>query len=167
MNFRNEAKQQKSEEAVNLSNKMSLKIKNSKKEGKGVFAGRNFKKGETVFEFKGKTVGWKKATHRSIQIGKSVFINPSKSNPGYFLNHSCNPNCGLRNLADITAMRNIKNGEEITIDYSTNISVKWYMECLCSSKKCRKVITSYTLLPHAVKKKYKGWISEYMLADKK
>ena len=63
--------------------------------GKGLFANKNFRKGETVLEFKGKIVGWTRATNRSVQIGYHKWIRPFQNNPGYYLNHSCNPTCGI------------------------------------------------------------------------
>jgi len=95
-----------------------LLIKKSSKEGSGVFTDKNFSKGEFIFEFSGEIVGWPKANFTSLQIGRNKFINPYKDNPGVYLNHSCDPNCGIKQLNKVIAMRDIGKGEEITIDYS-------------------------------------------------
>jgi len=56
-----------------------------------------------------------------------------------FVNHSCDPNCETDEIDGrvfITAIRNIKAGEELTYDY-------WLYDgdddapCYCGSKKCR------------------------------
>lgn len=131
--------------------------------GYGVFANKNFKKNEIVFVFKGKIVDYRKVTHRGLQIEKKKWINPNKNNPGYYLNHSCNPNCGIKNSNKITAMKRIKKGEEITIDYSMMMELKnWDMECECQHKDCRKLIKSYKSIPNKLKNKYNGWVSDYL-----
>ncbi|MDO8627955.1 MAG: SET domain-containing protein-lysine N-methyltransferase, partial [Candidatus Diapherotrites archaeon] len=96
-------------------------------------------------------------------ISKNKWIEPFKKNSGYFLNHSCNPNCGLKGLNKITAMKKIGIGEEISIEYSTIVDLKsWDMECMCASKNCRKIIKSYKFLPENLKKKYKNWKAEFL-----
>ena len=35
----------------------------------------------------------------------------------FSVNHSCEPNCGIRNACGLVALRDIKDGEEITYDY--------------------------------------------------
>ena len=142
---------------------MNWIIKNSEKEGSGIFANNEFKKNKLVFIFSGNIINWSKANYKSLQIGKNKFINPDKNNPGEFLNHSCNPNCGIKNLNKITAMKNIKPGEEILIDYSTTIGHKYEIECNCKDSNCRKFIRSYKELPKEIKEKYKGWTSEYLI----
>ncbi len=56
-----------------------------------------------------------------------------------FVNHSCNPNCEADEIDGrvfISALRNIKAGEELTYDY-------WLYDgdddapCYCGSRKCR------------------------------
>ena len=61
-------------------------------------------------------------------------------------------------------MKPIKKGDEITIDYSTTVGENyWKMTCLCGSKNCRKIIGPYKFLTRKLKKKYKGWESDYLL----
>ncbi len=131
--------------------------------GKGVFANKDFKKGETVFVFRGKKVGTMDCTERSLQIGDDKFITPFKKNPGYFINHSCNPSCGIKDLKKIVAMKKIKKGGEITIDYSFSIKDKhWGMGCNCRQKNCREIIREYKELPKKLKEKYRGWESKFI-----
>ena len=63
-----------------------------------------------------------------------------------FTNHSCNPNCSHISISDSTyqmkAVREIKEGEEITCDYNifqTTYDVKPF-ECLCGYEHCRGII---------------------------
>jgi hypothetical protein len=61
-------------------------------------------------------------------------------NVARFVNHSCSPN-SITELGDdgnsirLVALRNLTNGEEITIDY--NLQEGTRIECLCKSAACR------------------------------
>ena len=92
-------------------------------DGKGVYADRDFKKGEVVItynlkllsetEFKNLSEGEKIFTHRHLGIVHLY------SEPERYVNHSKNPNTyqDLTNNCDIAA-RDISNGEMITTDAS-------------------------------------------------
>ncbi len=73
-----------------------------------------------------------------------------------YINHSCNPNSGLiikNEKVNLIAIKNIKNGKEITYDYSTTINEdNWKMRCNCGSKICRKIIKDFKYLPKNIKK---------------
>jgi uncharacterized protein len=84
-------------------------------------------------------------------------------NPGWYINHSCNPNSDIKDSIKILAMKNIMRSEEVTIDYSTFESEKgWYLECQCKNKNCRHIIRSYEFLPPKLKQKYRDFISEFL-----
>ena len=56
-----------------------------------------------------------------------------------FINHSCNPNCYLRNinyLVEMYTRRAIKPGEELTCDYGETHH-KGGMKCKCGAENCR------------------------------
>ena len=102
---------------------MDVIIKKSKigQFDKGVFANKNFKKGEIVIrynlkllteqEFQKLSKSEKRFTHK--HWGK-IYLYQS---PARYVNHSLNPNTiqNLKDCCDIAA-RNIKKGEEITTD---------------------------------------------------
>jgi hypothetical protein len=148
---------------------MTSKITVSKSgiHGKGIIATRDIKKGEIVMIFKGKIIHWKVHDQKSslcgpnwVGIGKGKWMDVLS--PGVFLNHSCNPNCGIKGKVETVALRNIKNGEEITIDYSiTEIDDMWYMKCNCGEKNCRKIIKSVQFLPTKQFLKYFPFIPTY------
>jgi len=58
-----------------------------------------------------------------------------------FLNHSCSPNVGVRGEITFVAMRDIKAGEELTIDYAMIDDDNYRMKCSCGARNCRKVVT--------------------------
>lgn len=141
--------------------------KESSIHGHGMFSTKDIKKGKTVFIFKGKIINWLVRDQKSsltgpnwVGIGKSKWIDPIIL--GERINHSCNPNCGIKGKIKVVALRDIKKGEEITIDYSiTEIDRLWYMNCHCGSKNCRKVIRSIQFLPKATYNKYMPYIPTY------
>ena len=121
-------------------------VKKSGVEGKGVFAARDLKSGETVLD-------WHSAKKLSDEDLKKLPMKKKKyaalcnmmwvlqSSPAKYVNHSCDPNTFVRDFCDI-ALRNIKKGEEITSDYSKVPSPDMKMKCNCGSKNCRGIITS-------------------------
>ncbi|MDO8511237.1 MAG: SET domain-containing protein-lysine N-methyltransferase [Nanoarchaeota archaeon] len=128
--------------------------------GKGVFSTKSFRKNQQLFSFGTKIVSWKKANHRSVQLGKNRWLNPSRYDLGYYVNHSCNPNARFEKPHFIAALRPIKPGQEITLDYATLVNIpKWDMPCFCGQNNCRKIIKSYSKLPKNIQKKYKDIIS--------
>jgi len=60
----------------------------------------------------------------------------------WYLNHSCEGNCGFNDDGDFVAIRDVAAGEELTYDYAlAESNPKFQMICACGSKTCRKVIT--------------------------
>jgi SET domain-containing protein len=145
------------------SSKPSLVIKTTIK-GKSVFAKRSFKKGEYIIDFRGKH--YTKAEYMKrlnpknnhfLQVGSNVFLGPTRT-PDNYINHSCNPNSGIR-IEDgrvmLFSIRPIGRGEEVTFDYSTTMAEDyWEMDCACGHRSCRKRVRDFRHLPETVKKKY-------------
>ena len=71
-----------------------------------------------------------------------------------FLNHSCEPNAGLKDAVTLIAIRDIKAHEEILFDYSTCICGDWIMKCSCGSVSCRGIIGDFKYLPYEIQRKY-------------
>ncbi len=121
-------------------------VKDSKIEGKGVFAARDFKKGEVVIDWSAcsdvltkeqmkKVPEHKKRYVSYLGKGKYVFF----KSPGKYVNHSCDSNTKAINGCDVAVM-DIKKGEEITADYVREKVPGLNMKCKCGSKKCRGII---------------------------
>lgn len=134
--------------------------------GIGLFAKVNIEKGNLIFTWEGilKKGGFPwYVGDRWLQIDDYRWLAPLRNNPGWYINHSCSPNSGLRNSVKIVAMKNIRRGEEVTFDYSTSESENgWYLICHCKKKNCRRIIRSYGSLPAELKLKYRDYISDYL-----
>lgn len=138
--------------------KVNFKIKKTKNKGKGVFALRSFQKGELVHIFSGDRLTSKKIDLRihagletcddPLQISRTIYIDLDELSRS--INHSCNPNCGIRQELKLYAIRDIAVGDEISFDYSTTVPQYkswWKMRCHCKSPNCRKVISSFNKIP--------------------
>ncbi len=77
------------------------------------------------------------------------------------INHSCEPNCGVRDLFRIVAMRLIVPGEEITWDYEMAEDDDWEMRCSCGSASCRVFIRGYRFLPLSKRIEYGEYLSKW------
>ena len=123
---------------------MSVVVKNSKIQGKGVFADTHFKKGNIVMKWDASMMLTKKEAkkipkryHKYLVFFKGKYI--MAQFPEKYLNHSCEPNTKEGNLCDV-ASRDIKKGEELTTDYSIDAPPHIKMKCACGSKRCKKII---------------------------
>lgn len=122
-------------------------VGNSKIEGRGLIAGEDIPAGSPITRIKGPAKFKVNKSRRDalshpdwVGVKKNIWIDPLR--PHKFLNHSCNPTAGMRGVT-LIAIRDIKEGEEITADYSTfEGDHRWEMLCSCGHANCRGVIKS-------------------------
>lgn len=148
---------------------MNCIVKLAKNKGLGVFALRGFKKGWRILKMdrSDKITNEKKLSNdawnhmNAYGYKKYYHLKP----PEKFINHSCDPNAYDKN-GILTAMKNIKKGEEITYDYSINGLEDWRMVCKCSSKNCRKIVTGkFSRLPEKLQKKYFPYLEDWYVKE--
>jgi hypothetical protein len=127
--------------------------------GLGVFANRDIRPGEVILAFGGPVIDFAETKRRGprecmpIQIGRNQYYDTQP--PGVFVNHSCDPNAGIRNDRDLVALRPIRPGEEVRFDYSTTMEEHSFtMRCLCGAPKCRHVVADFSTLPPPVQEQY-------------
>jgi D-alanine-D-alanine ligase-like ATP-grasp enzyme len=78
------------------------------------------------------------------------------------INHSCDPNSWLLGL-DLVARRDISDGEEITMDYSTFcIETMGDFECWCGAHCCRRQVSGLDYQRKDLYEKYSGHLSAYV-----
>jgi hypothetical protein len=139
----------------------------SKIEGFGINIGENAKKGELISRIKGEIKFKVNKSKRDalaypnwVGIKKDHWIDPDK--PYKFLNHSCNPTAGIKGSLSLVALRDLKEGEEVTIDYSTiEGDPRWELKCMCGEKNCRGTIRSIHFLPEKYFISYLPYVSSY------
>lgn len=144
-------------------------IRESCIQGKGVFAARPFKKGEIIFIGKGRHLEFVIRTPKDSRIGprrigiwRHRWLESFRDNPLYFINHSCNPNTGIKGRVMFVALKDIRKDEEITFDYSIqDEDAFWRMKCRCGHKDCRGTICSIQSLPYKTFEKYLPYVPTY------
>ena len=74
------------------------------------------------------------------------------------MNHSCNPNTGLRLTPmgyRMIALTDIAPGDELTYDYSTYIgATPERLNCACGAANCRGMIGPFRELPAELRRRY-------------
>ncbi|MDR1529766.1 MAG: SET domain-containing protein-lysine N-methyltransferase [Burkholderiales bacterium] len=136
------------------------RVRNSPIHGRGVFAAADIAKGTSIIEYKGKRMTWDEALELPpsdpdnpahtffFELSDGTVINGGiNGNAARWINHSCKPNCESYEDEDdrvfIQAIKNIKEGDEISYDYKLSVEGKLTKKerkdyiCLCGSKKCR------------------------------
>jgi hypothetical protein len=146
-----------------------LGVGKTTRKGQGLFALlRPIQRGEVLFYATGREVRdiyderYRLGQHW-LAIGRGCWLVPPRRYPLYFINHSCDPNAGLKGTRTFVAMRAIRKGEEITFDYSTSEEDPfWHMHCRCGAPCCRKIIRSIEFLPPTLFRKYRQFIPSYL-----
>lgn len=148
--------------------------KETGKYGKSLFAKRNFEKDELVFIAFGPII--KGPTIYTIPLDWGVFIDPTRpsGNLSQYVCHSCAPNLGIKERSLFVAMRDIEKDEEVTIDYAMLVPFgRLYVtvmdeekrKCNCGVLACRGKLGAYDELSPDVKKRYGGYISDFVLDE--
>lgn len=138
----------------------------------GVIAIKNISKEESVAVLGGVIVPKNELEeyHKSmgdvgIQVNDDFFIVPTTRNEleetGVF-NHSCEPNIGLIDSITFVAIKNIKKGEELVLDYAFCESFCQAFKCGCGSPQCRKIVTPNDWKIPQLQKKYRKYFSPYL-----
>lgn len=102
--------------------------------GLGVFATKNFRKGQLLFKMHGEISTH--PTRTSVQIGKNKHIEDTIA---AFVNHSCSPTAKVNKRTKIfVSLRNIKKGDEITFNYNKNEDkLASPFKCSCCGQKIK------------------------------
>ena len=127
--------------------------------GRGVFAARAIRKGETIIEYRGRRTSWEEASDAAGGDGDPyhtflfalddgrVIDAGVRGNAARWINHSCAPNCKTyeddRGRVYVAARRTIRAGEELSYDYKLAIDGKVGVRmrrayaCRCGARRCR------------------------------
>ncbi|WP_392531005.1 SET domain-containing protein [Nostoc sp. C117] len=137
--------------------------------GRGVFASKKFAQGETVVVGIAIEAVPERTSH-SVQMDFNLHINLDE--PAIVINHSCEPNTGIRNNQfggyDFVALGDIEVGEELSWDYETteyeSISVS---RCLCGSLSCRGKTLGFKFREQMLRDTYGEYIADYLKTQSK
>ena len=149
----------------------SLYLGRSPINGQGLFSTVGIRTGEIIAIWDGfiataaeVDLHWAEARYRNgSQIGENQFLVPYSAGAADHVNHSCNPNCGIRGTHTLVALRDIPATEEITYDYAMTDGCDYdVFACLCQSSQCRQRITGTDWKNPTLQTAYHGWFSDYI-----
>lgn len=134
-----------------------LAIKDSDINGKGCFATIRFPARKKIAEYAGERITDREACKRArgrrilriCAIDERWSLDGSRGGNGtHYINHSCSPNAYvaiMRGHILFFALRNIRPGEEITIDYQQTLHPD-SKRCFCRAASCRGTINNLQLV---------------------
>ncbi|MPZ29565.1 MAG: SET domain-containing protein-lysine N-methyltransferase [Rhodospirillales bacterium] len=127
--------------------------------GLGIFATHFIPRGATILLFRGPLVDVAAVLAKGdrsgdvVQVDRHRYIDPDP--PGLYVNHSCDPNAGIRDGSSLVAIQPIWPGEQICFDYSTTMCDRlWSLACRCGSPHCRGTVLDFDLIPAHVAQRY-------------
>lgn len=142
------------------------------KGGFAVFARESLQKDELICVWTGRAVTFEQLQRLSplershtLQVEDQVYLAPLglEEEPADFINHSCQPNAGIRGQISLVAMRPIDAGEEITFDYAMADSTPYdEFDCACGSPLCRGRVTGEDWKRPELWARYEGYFSAYL-----
>jgi uncharacterized protein len=140
-------------------------------DGFGIHALEPIPAGTTIAAFGGQVVDRvtlhslddESRTH-AIQIDEDLFLTSSPPfDPADYVNHSCEPNCGLVGAILLVTMRDVETGEELCFDYAMSDTDDYdEFSCNCGEPTCRGVVRGTDWLRPELQAKYAGWFSPYI-----
>src|SRR5438876_5189385 len=149
-------------------------VRASQIHGRGLFATADIAKDEIVAAKGGHIVDRKILRQQispqlgpvEIQIGEDLFMAPvtdeERELSMLYLNHSCDPNLGIRGDITFVVMRHIRAGEELTHDWATTDDDEYSVECKCGAANCRKILTWKDWQRPELQIRYAGYFSAYL-----
>lgn len=148
-----------------------VELRSSKAHGKGMFAKEPITIGEVVFIKGGHILKREQIFSSSVinsyhPIDDSYFLGAVNSDEEdrikLYVNHSCNPNCGIRGEITFVAMRNIATDEELTIDYAFLDNEDYSFRCTCGESNCRSLVTGRDWQIMEIQEKYIDFFAAYL-----
>jgi uncharacterized protein len=127
-----------------------LAIKKSRINGRGCFATVRFPHRKKIADYTGERIPDAEANRRANRrvlricaLDERWSIDGSRGGNGtHYINHSCEPNAYMKILyghVQFYALRDIRPGEEITVDYISTLHPDT-KRCSCGAKTCRGTI---------------------------
>jgi len=139
-----------------------IEVRESRIQGRGVFALRRIRKGQRIIEYAGERITPEEVDRRYddlamdrhhtflFEVDENTIIDGAVGgSAASYINHSCDPNCEAVDVDGrifIYAARNIQPGVELTYDYQYDLDealteeLKRRYPCHCRARRCRGTI---------------------------
>ena len=136
-----------------------LAFRKSPIHGIGAFAIQDIQRETPVIEYLGERIDKRESLRRCEAENEYIFALDSghdidgsvERNLARFINHSCSPNCSAE-FAEariwIVASRDIKAGEELTINYNYDLDDYKQHPCSCGASNCVGYMVAEEFFPH-------------------
>lgn len=99
----------------------------------------------------------------SLQVDDDRFLVPTRPCPADRVNHSCDPNAGMRGPIALVALRVIQVGEEVRYDYAMSDGSDYdEFECHCGTQACRGRVSGLDWQDQTLWARYAGHFSPYL-----
>ena len=110
---------------------------------------------------------------KPVEIDHDFYIGPQTDDDVELclhvrINHSCNPNVGIKGQILYVSMRPIFAGEEVSIDYAMHLAANsksdlvFTFECQCGASNCRGKFTESDWEIPELQQRYEGFFSWYI-----
>lgn len=155
-----------------MSSTRSWTVRSSSIHNRGIFARKDIAKDDPIIEYLGEKITKAESQRRGDALhaksiktgGAAVYIftlnkrydldGAKGRNPARYINHSCAPNCEAyigRGRIWIHALRDIKEGEELTYNYGFDVDTWEDHPCRCGSERCIGYIVAEDQWPKLLK----------------
>ena len=142
-------------------------------EGTGLYAIENILKNEIVAVRSGHLIDSNQLKENADviqgsehQIEDDLYLAPLHpdefKNIMCYINHSCNPNLGIKGNIIIVAMKDILPGEELCLDYAMVFNNQTSFTCHCGFKNCRGIVSGKDWMNKDLQNQYRYYFSTYL-----
>jgi SET domain-containing protein len=148
-----------------------VEIRESKTHQRGMFAIQPIKKGELAFIKGGHILKREQIFSSGVinsyhPIDDLYFLGATNVDEEdgikLYINHSCNPNCGIRGEITFVAIHDIEADEELTIDYAFLDNEDYSFKCTCGEPCCRSIVTGRDWKRKDIREKYFDYYAAYL-----
>jgi len=99
----------------------------------------------------------------TLQVEEDLYLVSNRDGAADWVNHSCNPNCGLSGQIALVAMRPLEPGEEICFDYAMSDGTPYdQFPCGCGTATCRGRVSGDDWQQPELWERYRGYFSPYL-----
>jgi SET domain-containing protein len=138
--------------------------------GQGLFAVAAIRRGEEIIRWGGQVRPVAQLQHLKRRgrydcaaLTEETIIVFADDDPVVYGNHSCDPNLWMASQVTWSARRDIRNGEEITVDYATlSDDAGWIMACTCGCAMCRRFIRGDDWKLPNLRARYRSHFTPYL-----
>jgi hypothetical protein len=99
----------------------------------------------------------------TLQVEEELYLVSARDGAADWVNHSCDPNCGMSGQIALVALRPLEPGEEICFDYAMSDGTPYdQFPCGCGAATCRGWVSGDDWQRPELWERYRGHFSPYL-----